>query len=417
MKKNTLLFAVAGAVLIIAFFYIVNRITSWGHPWFIYPAFGVLWWPLSVWAYKNKEKHFLAIFGSLLIAAFFVLVNAVTSPSFPWAMFPLFAVAWWPMAKILFSKNRSMAFAVIGTLWTIAFFVMLNLVASPHVLWFFYPVFAVLWWPFSLHFARTKQWKLYSVIGAAYITLFFALMNWLYSPHTLWFIYPAYAAAWWPLSMFFANKKTIKLFSVLMSTITVILLAVLNLIYTPHVWWVLWVVFYFAWWPLCQCLGEKAKTLTFAVIGAAAIIGYHVLMYFALTPGVHPWYLYMVLPAVWWPVTIAIKEKVKSLWFLGISVLAFALYYGTLNALLCPHAFWSIYLLFPLAWAVISEYFGPRGKFFALSVWGTAITILFFAAVNYLTSPHHIWAVYPAFVILFWPLSMYFFRVRSKKDA
>ena len=179
MKKNTLPFAIIGAALTIAFFFVVNRTTSWAHPWFIYPSFLVLWWPLSVWAHKNKGKHLLAIFGALLVAAFFVLVNAVTSPRFPWAMFPLFVVAWWPLAQILLSKKQSMLFAILGSLWVVAFFVTLNLTASPHAIWFIFPAFAVLWWPFSLYFAHTCQWKLDSVIGAGFIALFFGLLNWL----------------------------------------------------------------------------------------------------------------------------------------------------------------------------------------------------------------------------------------------
>ena len=417
MKNKSLIFAVAGTALTIAFFFIVNRLTSWSHPWFIYPAFAALWWPLGVWVAKNKGKHRLAIFGSLLISVFFVLVNALTSPGFPWAVFIVFTAAWWPLAQILCSKKRYRLFAVLGSLWVSVFFVWLNLTTSPGFLWFIYPVFGVLWWPLAVFFAGKNRWKLFSVIGTLMIIAFFALMNWQVSPHTLWFIYPAYAAVWWPLCMYLANRKTIKLFSVLMSGLTAALLAVINLLYSPQVLWFPWTIFYFAWWPVCQCLGAKAKTLTFAVIGAVAIIAYHIVVYRVLTPGVHPWYLYMILPAVWWPVTMAFKEKAASLGFLGISMAVFILYYGALNLIFSPIYFWSIYLLYPTAWAVIGTYYGRKHRFLAMAVWGTVITIAFFAIVNYITTPHHIWAVYPIFVILFWPLSLYFFKRTNKKTV
>ncbi len=415
MKKKTYVFAIAAAALIIGFFFAVNYITSWSHPWFIYPTFAVLWWPLSIIASQNKGKNIMAIFGSLLIAGFLALANHITSPGFPWAVFPIFAVAWWPLAQITCRAKRYRLFAVPGSLMTSAFFVWLNLTTSPHFWWFIFPVFAVLWWPLAVFFAGRNQWKLFSVIGAAYIIGFFAVINWQASPNTLWFFYPAYAVLWWPLAMFFANKRTIKFFSVLMSALTVGLLAAINLLYSPHVIWFVWTIFYFAWWPLCQCLGEKAKTLVFAVIGAAAVIAYHVAVYLVLTPGVHPWYLYMILPAVWWPVTMALKENACTLAFLLVSAVVFSLYYGVINWLYCPTYFWSIYLLYPAAWAVIGGYFGARRRFFALSIWGAVITIVFFTVVNIITSPHHIWAVYPAFAILFWPMSLYFFGQQSKK--
>lgn len=44
---NRLWFSIWGAALIIGFLFFINYTTSWGHPWFVYPTFGVLWWPLA----------------------------------------------------------------------------------------------------------------------------------------------------------------------------------------------------------------------------------------------------------------------------------------------------------------------------------------------------------------------------------
>ena len=44
---NNMWFSIWGALLIIAFLFFINYTTSWGYPWFIYPTFGVLWWPLA----------------------------------------------------------------------------------------------------------------------------------------------------------------------------------------------------------------------------------------------------------------------------------------------------------------------------------------------------------------------------------
>ena len=59
-------------------------------------------------------------------------------------------------------------------------------------------------------------------------------------------------------------------------------------------------------------------------------------------------------------------------------------------------------------------YFGKRRRFFAFSVTAAIVTIAFFSFVNYMTSPGHIWAIYPSFAIVWWPLSLYFFKVRKQ---
>ena len=61
-------------------------------------------------------------------------------------------------------------------------------------------------------------------------------------------------------------------------------------------------------------------------------------------------------------------------------------------------------------------FFGPRKMYFGMSVCAAIVTIAFFIIVNHMTSPHTIWFVYPAFGILWWPLSMYYYKVRKKKD-
>jgi len=62
-------------------------------------------------------------------------------------------------------------------------------------------------------------------------------------------------------------------------------------------------------------------------------------------------------------------------------------------------------------------YFTRRERCFAYSLWASGVTIIFFALVNYLNTPNHIWAVYPSFAIVWWPLSYYFFKVKGKEIA
>ena len=414
MKNKSLLFSIVASLFIIAFLLIINYLTSWSHLWFIYPTFAILWWPISLFFAGKKQWKGFAVVGSILISVFFVIVNMLTSPAYPWAIYPIFAVAWWPMSVILCGARRFRLYAITASIMTTLFFFIVNMVSSPQVLWFFYPAFAAFWWPISVILCGMKRYKLYAVISSVYLILFFALVNLITSPHTLWFLYIVFPILWWPLSMLFARQKTIKAYSVIMSLLTIGFLALVNILNTPDMLWFQWTIFYFLWWPVCMLLGEKAKTLTFSIISAIIIIAYFVMQYMVQTPGLHPWYLYIILPVVWWPVTTALKNIRHTKGFLLGSMIIFTLYYGILNLLLSPDYPWIIYLLFAFAWAVIGDYFANKKQFFALSIWGSSITIVFFAVVNYMSSPNYIWAVYPAFAIIWWPLCYYFFKVRKK---
>lgn len=217
--------------------------------------------------------------------------------------------------------------------------------------------------------------------------------------------------------MFFANKKTIKLYSIIMSLFMVGFLAFVNYLHTPECLWFYQTIFYFIWWPVVMLLGKKAKTLTFSIVSALVIIGYYVMQYLLLTPGVHPWYLYIILPVIWWPVCTTFRDKLHTKTFAFISLGVFTIYYSVLNLILSPNYLWVIYIIYAFSWVVMGNYFRKRKKYFALSICASIVTIVFFSLVNYMNSPNHIWAIYPAFAIVWWPLSLYFFRVRKKVDT
>ena len=105
MKKSTA-FSAAGSLLIVAFLFFINYITSWGHPWFIYPTFAVLWWPLSMFFAAHKRYKAFAISGSVLTSVFVFLVNYITSWAYPWFIFPVFAIWWWPLSMYTAGQKR-----------------------------------------------------------------------------------------------------------------------------------------------------------------------------------------------------------------------------------------------------------------------------------------------------------------------
>nr|WP_238482781.1 permease prefix domain 1-containing protein [Lederbergia galactosidilytica] len=48
------------------------------------------------------------------------------------------------------------------------------------------------------------------------------------------------------------------------------------------------------------------------------------------------------------------------------------------------------------------------------SLWGSSLIIALVLFINLYYTPHTIWFVYPTFVILWWPLTMYFSWLRNK---
>lgn len=410
MKNKALGFSLAGSLLIILFVMFINYTTSPGFPWFIYPMFAVLWWPLGVYTAQKGGAKFITAVGSLMTILFFIAVNLTTSPGFLWCVFPIFAVIWWPMS--VFIGRRPKLFAFVGSTVFIGFFLLINIMTGFGHPWFIYPAFAILWWPLSVLIGRGHA-KLYSILGFALITGFFLTINLVTTPQYLWFIHIAYPAAWWPLSVFLAKKRTIRIYSLITCLVTIAYFAGTNLSLNPENLWFLYTVFPLILWPALMYIGKQAKSLPIAIIGSLAGITYYMVLNIFMSAG-HPWVLYMVLPLVWWPVTIMFGKAAKNIAFMFISISVFMLYYSLLNIFVSPGYPWSLYLLYPYAWAAIGMYFGTRRKGFALSIAATLITAAFVSIMNIVLTPNTIWAVFPIFAILWWPMSLYFFKIRNR---
>jgi hypothetical protein len=110
-------------------------------------------------------------------------------------------------------KGLSLAFSVWGAILIAALVLFINFYYSPSVIWFVYPVFAVIWWPMSMFFSwlRVRNDKpiglLYSVCGFILIIGLLSFINFYYSPSVIWVVYPAFAVIWWPLAMLFHTLR------------------------------------------------------------------------------------------------------------------------------------------------------------------------------------------------------------------
>ena len=118
-------------------------------------------------------------------------------------------------AQLIENKNigLSLAFSIWGGVIITALFIFINLYYTPESIWFVYPVFAVIWWPMSMFFywSRRKSGQSmafpYSVAAFIIIIGLLLFINFYYTPHTIWFIYPAFAVVWWPIAMYFSQLR------------------------------------------------------------------------------------------------------------------------------------------------------------------------------------------------------------------
>ncbi len=144
---------ILGSLLIIGLLITENLIYSSGHLWFLYAVFPVLLWPVIKLLPKQAAKISFAAAAALLAIGYYGALNLFYSPGYPWFIYPAFAVLWWPLARGFF--GRSFAFSLAGSGLVILFFVIVNAVSSPRDIWAVYPAFAVLWWPLSVYY-RSK---------------------------------------------------------------------------------------------------------------------------------------------------------------------------------------------------------------------------------------------------------------------
>lgn len=175
--------------------------------WFIYPSFGLFWYPVTVYYVKRRNFKQYAIVGCILINVFLMLTNYMFVPQHPWYMYPSVLILWWPIVMYSGTRAKTFKFALMSSIAIIFYYTSLNLLISPIHPWMIYPTFAVLWWPISIYFAKKKDAFGFSIAGSILIALFFGILNWVITPQILWSIYPIFAIGWWPMIMYYFGKK------------------------------------------------------------------------------------------------------------------------------------------------------------------------------------------------------------------
>jgi len=211
---------------------------------------------------------------------------------------------------------------------------------------------------------RSVMW--FSVMGCLMSILFLWAINQMTSPDTTWYVVPSLFLLFWPAVLIFAYRRQYAYFALFGSGLFIALLITINWMYSPDSLWFPYAIYPFLWWPLSVFSGRWAGTVSFAWIGALTTIAYYAVLNASLSPG-YPWAIYPAYGVLLWPLALHYSRK--------------------------------------------RDYFG-------LSVVISLLSIIFFVAANIVSSPDAVWAIYPIFGMLWWPLSMYYFyhQRRSKVE-
>lgn len=315
---------------------------------------------------RTGDRRYLigfSVVGSLITILFFAFINFSTGVRFPWFVFPAYAVLWWPLMTIFAGRHSMKVLSLVGSFLTIALLVLINYLTSWNYPWFLFPSFAILWWPLAMFFG-TGHGKVFSVVGSVVIIVSLFLTNYVASPSVVWFYYPAFAVIWWPLSVLLAGPRTIKAYSIVGALILAAFFTLENLLKSPFCPWALLTYFPVLMWPVGVLLGKRLGKLHIALLGSLAGILYYAILNVTVFPG-FPWAIFPAYALLWWPLAIAFAKRKHAMPF---------------------------------------------------SVAGTLLSAVLFIAVNAVSSPGTIWAVYPIFALLWWPLSTYYF-VRKAAGA
>lgn len=196
-----------GSLMTMIFLGFVNYTTSPQTMWFVYPCLLLLLWPITLFFMAKKLYKQYSIVCSALIITFLIVENYIYAPDHLWFVYAIYPIIWWPILMYLDEKAKTLKTALIGCASTIIYYTILNMIVSPHYTWAIYPAFLVIWWPLALYHAQRKTFVAFSVTATILISIFFITVNVVSSPSVIWAIYPIFVTLWWPLSMYFYVYK------------------------------------------------------------------------------------------------------------------------------------------------------------------------------------------------------------------
>lgn len=401
------------SALIIAYFTVINLLLTPGRFWAIYPIYFALWWPLGLYFTGRGYHKAFSIIGAALTIAFLIASNLVET-AYPWALYACYPVVWWPVAMCFGKRLGGFKFSLVCSVCTLAWYGALNILLAPAVPWVMFVAYGLLWWLLSVTFYGRRRPHIYAAIMSAISIAFFIAVNAIFSPGAIWAVYPVFAVLWWPMTLLFARRKAWRGYSLAATALTVIFLFAVNLITSPLYPWSVFPSLGIIWWPLCMCFKGKHSPFAFALCGTLLTTATLVTINLITSPG-FLWSAFPVPGLLWWPLAAGFAGKRKPFAFSVCSALLVIATLAAVNLITSPGFLWSVFAALAVLWWPAAVFFAKKKSAFGFSVAGSLLAVALLASINVMTSPSFPWCVFAVFAVLWWPLSVYFHYVRRRR--
>ena len=190
--KQELFFATLGSIMTIAFLMVVNFLTTPGDLWFLYPSHVLILLPISLYFLSKKQYKQFVLFTGLVTILFLWVNNYFNSPGHPWILYVAYPIILLILFTFLGKASKKLSVALIGSGATILYYSLLNYYLSPGYPWAIYPAYAILWWPILLYFIRSKRYFGLSILGTFITVVFLIIVSAISTPNVIWEVYPIF---------------------------------------------------------------------------------------------------------------------------------------------------------------------------------------------------------------------------------
>ena len=165
-------------------------------------------------------------------------------------------------------------------------------------------------------------------------------------------------------------------FSIAGSLMTMIFLGIVNYTTSPQTAWFIYPCLLLLLWPITLFFMLKKMYKPYSLICSAMIIAFLIIENYLYSPE-HLWFIYAIYPIIWWPILMYLDEKAKTLKIALIGCATTIIYYSLLNTILSHPYPWAIYPAFLVMWWPLALYHAQRKTFVAFSVTATVLSVSF----------------------------------------
>jgi hypothetical protein len=263
-KKKTL--SIIGSLHIIAFLIGINALFSPGYPWAVFAIFPILWWPISIFSGEKAKTVPFAIISAIILTGYYVILNIFVEPRHPFWIYIAYGLAWWPLSLAYRGKISRKVIAVISLVANIAFILYFSQIIRPEYNWSIYLLGPAVLLSVMLFVGEKCKTLAFSILAYIALLAYYGYLNIFIENGHPFIIYIAFAFAWWPISLSYVRHKNPLRFSLVSFFLIAAFFTATNLVTTPQVLWAVYPIGAAAFWPLSMLVfggkNKKEKQLT-----------------------------------------------------------------------------------------------------------------------------------------------------------